>query len=202
MRLTHFAPIALFCAILPAIGQAQSDHSVGVPRYKAAAPATWRFLYGMGGNLGQMNEAPSSSVWRLTHESGDFFYGIGEVNSVGSGPSYLQASVSEFDLLVGYSWDQMLPVNQGPPGTIHYAFAAGIAINDNTHLESEYDNYGYGSEYHSYEIPVSVAGVGFPMQFSMVYEPFKFLGIGAIGFLNLSNFTPSYGAAVLLEARY
>ncbi len=131
-----------------------------------------------------------------------FVYGLALFRSAGnSGPYYEQTTIAESDLLARYSWDQEIPFYQGPPVTIHYALATGLAVNSFTYPQQ--CSYGFGQGYgFTYIDQVTKSSLGLPLQFSAIYEPFDFAGIGVLAFANFSAFTPSYGGSIVLEARF
>ncbi len=199
MKSLRIIPIAL--CFSASVVLAQSENSVGVPPYHAEPPSEWHGFYGMGVNLGHVNDAPTATAIGMTYQKSPIFYGFDYISSAGSGPTYAQVTVTEVDLLIGYSWDQIIPSYHGPPMAIRYSIATGLSINSFTHIENQVVNDGYGFSF-SYNTQQTDGSLGLPLQSSVIFEPFSHLGIGAKFFYTVSSLPPSYGGAVVLELRY
>ncbi len=203
MKSVFIIPIVLFSWVPSAL--AQTDNSVGVAPYHDESSAKYHIFYGMGANLGWISGAPSLTDFCATvaFQKTPIFFGIDYLSSAGAGNSYTQTSVTAFDLLVGYSWDQMIPAYHGPPSYIHYELATGVSFDAYTHLVTHINTYNYFypiSDTESYQ--TSDGAFGFPLRFAAIYEPFSFLGVGVSLFYTVSKLPPSYGGAAVLEVRF
>ena len=50
--------------------------------------------------------------------------------------------------------------------------------------------------------PIFQSALSFPIQVKAVYEAWRYVGIGTMLWLNVNSIAPSYGASIVLEARY
>jgi hypothetical protein len=203
MKLASIIPTAFFFSA--SIALAQADNSIGVAPYHDEASAKYHVFYGMGANLGWINAAPSLTDVCLTvaYQKTPIFFGIDFLGSSGGGTIYTQTTVTAVDLLVGYSWDQIIPTYHGPASRIHYEIATGLSIDSYTHLITSINEYDYF--FHSYDTVTSRttdAALGFPLRFAAIYEPFSFWGIGVSLFYTVGKLPPSYGGAAVLEVRF
>jgi hypothetical protein len=161
---------------------------------------------GIGVNAGWLNVAPLVDVFRLTRQAGSFFYGLGVNQSQSVSSRDTQQSLSDVELLFGYSWDEGVPRYGEPSAHVHFALATGIAIENYTlQVRESADSESFGNPRRRGPFLQTVTkngSIGLPLQFSASYEFFRYLGLNAQLFYVVSNLQPSYGAAIALEARY
>jgi hypothetical protein len=107
----------------------------------------------------------------------------------------------EVDLLYGIALNRVLPNYGGASEQFHASLSAGIS---GSVYQTRYHN-----NFHPGSPPppdstrnTSVPSLGLPIQFQAIYEPFRYVGIGALLFYTISTLQPSYGGAVVLEVRY
>jgi hypothetical protein len=203
MKLASIIPVAFFFSAPMVL--AQTDNSVGVPPYHDETSAKYHVFYGMGGNLGWISAAPSLTDICVTvaYQKTPIFFGIDFLSSSGAGNSYTQTTLTAIDLLVGYSWDQIIPVYHGPASRIHYEIATGLSIDSYTHLITQINtNYSFYPPTDTISSQITEAGIGFPLRFAAIYEPFNFLGAGVSLFYTIGRLPPSYGGAAVLEVRF
>ncbi len=203
MKLASIIPAAFFFSASLAL--AQTDNSIGVAPYHDETSAKYHVFYGMGGNLGWISGAPSLSEFCATvaYQKTPIFFGFDYLQSAGGGLPYAQTTLTAFDLLVGYSWDQILPSYHGPASRIHYEIATGLSIDSYTHLITQINAFNYYYPISDTETSqITDAGIGFPLRFAAIYEPFSFLGAGVSLFYTVGRLQPSYGGAAVLEVRF
>src|ERR1700752_2084998 len=82
----------------------QAFRSVGTPHLREDT-ATYRLTGGFGANLGRLTDAPLTTYFRLTHQDGPWFFGLGLNSSQNVSSRDTQFNVGDFDLLTGLSWD-------------------------------------------------------------------------------------------------
>jgi hypothetical protein len=203
MKLAYIIPIVFFFSAPLAL--AQTDNSVGVSPYHDEATEKYHLFYGMGANLGWIGAAPSLTDICLTvaYQKTPVFFGIDFLGSSGAGNSYTQTTLTAVDLLVGYSWDQIIPVYHGPASRIHYEIATGLSFDNYTHLLTQITtNYMFYPPTDTVSSQITEAGIGFPLRFAAIYEPFSFWGVGVSLFYTVGKLPPSYGGAGVLEVRF
>lgn len=173
--------------------------STGVPHLHNDT-ATYRLSGGVGGNLAHLSDAPLAEPFlRLTHQDGAWFFGLGLNNSQSTTNPDTQIAIGEFDLLAGYSWDITIPNYQAPPGKIHFGIASGLAICTNTVSVRQPNFFNRRGRFSQSS---SVGSLGIPIQFSMIYQVFRYIGVGPLAFAAFSGLQPSYGVALVGELRY
>jgi hypothetical protein len=186
--------------------QSFEEGSIGVPRYSAPEPARYRILFGFGGNAGLGLLTPATFVGDVSYQTGSSLLEVGFVTSSSITWPLPRRDYLEFDLLYGIALDQLLPRYSRPSDNFHSAISAGISLN--TYQTRWRLHRGFGRDSSFYSLPQNTFeySLGLPIQVQAIYEPLRFFGIGfGIGgllFCNISNFTPSYGGAVVVEARY
>jgi hypothetical protein len=203
MKLVSIIPIAFFFSA--SIVLAQTDNSIGVVPYQDEATEKYHLFYGMGGNLGWIGSAPSLTDLCLTvaYQKTPIFFGFDVLGSSGGGTRYTQTTLTAVDLLVGYSWDQIIPAFHGPASRIHYEIATGLSFDNYTrHITQITTNYMFYPPTDTVSSHIADAGIGFPLRFAAIYEPFSFLGVGISFFYTVGKLPPSYGGAAVLEVRF
>ncbi len=178
--------------------------STGVARYLQPAEPSYRLLFGIGANEGIGALTPQSCIGNISYELGPsvFSAGIVSSNSVSRQPPRI--TYTEFDLLYGISLDRVFSHYSGPSEQFHAAVSTGISISN---YQTNWRNFGRGhmpndSTYLLLPPNTSQYSLGLPIQFQAIYEPFHYLGIGALLFYTISTLQPSYGGAVVIEVRY
>ena len=173
--------------------------SVGTAPYSKPQPSHIRILFGYGGNAGLGGYTPSSFVGDASYRSGGEWI-VGFVSSTSVTNDLPRRTYSEFDVMYGISFDEMLAYYEGPSDGMHTSLSAGVSFDA---YQERWRPYGRRSLQNvSYPATTFRYSLGVPVQFQAVYEPFRYAGIGILLFYNASAFSPSYGGAIVLEVRY
>ena len=200
---SRIAAYAFSCAILVCIVRAtdaQQSHSIGVAPYVQPQPTRVRLVFGYGGNVGLHGFTPSSFIGNASYESGAAEWTAGFISSTSITNDLPRRSYFEFDLMYGIPFDALLDRYEGPSDGLHTSLSAGLSLDS---YQERWRPYGRRSQPNIYYPATTFQySLGVPIQFQADYEPFRFVGIGALLFYNASALSPSYGAAIVLEARY
>jgi hypothetical protein len=200
MKLVQFSIIIVFSvAGLLRAQTGSSSGSVGISPYMQPAEATYRLLFGEGGNAGLGMQSPQTSIGSLTYQIGASVLSAGFISSNPVSGGYPRRTYDEFDFMYGLAIDQILLSYGRPTNQFHASISAGISVDD-------YSARGHRpsvdtGKYYVPRIPPEISP-GLPIQLQAVYEPFRFAGIGVILFSDFSKLQPSYGGAVVMELRY
>ncbi|HWF43202.1 MAG TPA: hypothetical protein VG537_01035 [Candidatus Kapabacteria bacterium] len=177
------------------------NYSVGVPRYVPPPLAHYRLTFGMGLNAGHVTDAPLAYAGSAVYESGHSIFGAGFIVSANNPQQPPYNTLSEFDILYGYAFDETLARYESKPGFFHASISTGIGLETYNQRWRHFGRRGFVQD--SLFLPNTLEfSPCVPVQFQAVYEPLPYVGIGSLLFLSVSKFTPSYGATVFLEARY
>jgi hypothetical protein len=122
-------------------------------------------------------------------------------NDVSNTPPH--RTYTEFDLLYGIALDRVLPHYGGASEQFHAALSAGISLSSyQTRWHNFRRSFQSDSAYLLLPQNTSQFSLGLPIQLQAIYEPFRYVGIGALLFYTISTLQPSYGGAVVVEVRY
>jgi hypothetical protein len=187
------------------IAFAQNPYSAtGVARYIQPTVPSYRLLFGIGANEGIGALTPESYIGNISYENGPsvFSAGIISSNSVSRQPP--RVSYTEFDLLYGVALNSVFSHYSGPSEQFHTSLSAGIGLSS---YQTRWHNFGRGhtpNDSTNELLPPNTSqfSLGLPIQFQAIYEPLRYLGIGALLFYTISTLQPSYGGAVVIEVRY
>jgi hypothetical protein len=184
------------------IAFAQDPYSgTGVVHYTQPAEPSYRALFGFGGNAGVGGLTPLSFIGNISYEFAPSVLSAGFIlsNDVSNTPPH--RTYTEFDLLYGIALDHVLPHYGGASDEFHAALSAGIS--GSVYQTRFHNNYRRSSPPPPDSIQnTSLPSLGLPIQLQAIYEPFRYLGIGALLFYTISTLQPSYGGAVVVEVRY
>ncbi len=201
--------LVFFVAARCAFGQGSS---IGVAPYHHPDAAKYRASFGVGGNLGHGADAPLAYIGSASYQLGNSLYGASLIESESVTWPSPRISFTEFDVLYGIAFDADLARYEASPQSLHTSISAGVGFQsyntrwrvggggrrgfmDTTGLSQAL--FQSGGNLNSFEFSAC-----FPVQVQVLYEPFSFAGIGLTAFLSISKLTPSYGAAVSVQARY
>jgi hypothetical protein len=178
--------------------------STGVARYIHPTEPHFRALFGIGGNEGIGGSSPQSYVGSINYEDGSSVFSAAAISSNPVSRSLPRRTYTEFDLLYGIALDRVLSHYGGASEQFHASLSAGIGISN---YQTNWRNFGRGrppfdSTYFLLPQNTSQFSLGLPIQLQAIYEPFRYVGIGALLFYTISTFQPSYGGAVVIEVRY
>ena len=200
--------IAVFL-VLGAVSQVYGQtESVGVSPYHHPEVAQYRAMFGTGGNLGHSSDAPLAYIGSVSYQLGNSLYGLSllESESVAFAPP--RVSLTELDVLYGLAFDEDITRYHGSPQSFHASFSAGVGFQAyNTRWRfgrrGQFDTTGFAqSGVDPFQPNTTEVTACFPIQVQALYEPFSFAGIGLSLFASFSKLTPSYGGAVVVQARY
>jgi hypothetical protein len=182
----------------------QSSSSVGSPRYVQPTEPRYRALFGIGLNEGIGGLSPQATLGSISYEFAPSVLSAGFISSNPVSRSLPRRTYTEFDLLYGIALDRAIPHYGGASEEFHAALSAGIGISN---YQTNWRNFGRGRppfDSANLLLPqnTSVPSLGLPIQLQAIYEPFRFVGIGALLFYTISTLQPSYGGAVVVEVRY
>jgi hypothetical protein len=210
------------CAVLVALGscvaiaqtsagdQAQSQQfmnagsSTGVSPYHRPPVAHYRLLGGFGGNLGLASEAPRAMIGVASYQIGEITHDLSDcliaafISNASTG-GYPRKSFNEFDVLYGFGINEEVTGYESAPRFFHASLSAGLGFDT---YSTRWRHSGRGVVDTTAQPNTFAYSVGLPIQLQASYEPFRFVGIGALLFLNVNAISPNYGAAVMLEVRY
>ncbi|HEY3874382.1 MAG TPA: hypothetical protein VGM92_02815 [Candidatus Kapabacteria bacterium] len=178
---------------------AQAQHGVGVPRARADS-IQFRFYSGMGINAGHP-DAPNMNEMSIAYEAHPVLYLFNMRSSSGSPKDAIQPSLTEFDLMIGYDWRERIPLLHGPPIRLYFSFAMGVSVETYVRPVSSIVPVGLGTTFTTTTSKKDITP-GFPVQFTAVYEPMPYLGIGPMLFFNSNGSDESYGGALVIEGRF
>jgi hypothetical protein len=175
---------------------------IGVPHYVHPEPARYRLLFGMGENIGRISDDPFSITFAGSYQFGAFSLGAELLSSSSTGGAMPTKTFAEVGALVGYSEDYDLAGYASKPQYIHASIAAGPGVV--TYSERWRRPRGRGAPVDTTALipPVTQSAMSFPIQVKAVYEVWRYVGIGTMLWLDVNSIAPSYGAAIVLEARY
>ncbi len=189
---------------LERVAYAQDPYAgTGVARYIQPEEPHYRLLFGVGGNEGIGALTPQSYIGNISYEFAPSVLTVGFItsNSISHPPPRI--TYTEFDLLYGIALDRVFSHYGGPSEQFHAALSAGISLGS---YQTRWRNFRRGFPLDSLDLSeppnTSQYSPGLPIQFQAIYEPFRYVGIGALLFYTISTFQPSYGGAVVLEVRY
>ena len=177
-------------------------YSVGEPRYIQPWAARYRLLFGVGGNDALRNDAPLSFIGSAGYQLEHSLYSASFITSTNNTRQPPRNTRLEFDLLYGYAIDEEIARYEASPQSFHTSLSAGIGF-DSYNIRWRFGRRGTPIDTTSIFHPnIFQYSIAFPVQLQAIYEPFRFAGIGATFFLSVSKLTPSYGGAIVIEARY
>ena len=198
-----FAPSLLQAQLSVPFHASFEQGSIGVAPYEQPHPARYRLLFGYGGNGGLSSYTPSTFIGNASYQLGARVLSAGFVTSTNVTQILPRRTYSELDVMYGIAFESALPHYEGPSDNFHSSLAAGISLDSYSERWRTYGRRMFPSQYPPTTFQYSV---GLPIQFQAIYEPLEYagigVGIGAILFCNISNFAPSYGGAVAIEAKY
>ncbi|MDP4200686.1 MAG: hypothetical protein Q8922_08670 [Bacteroidota bacterium] len=182
------------------------EASVGVTPYHRPPLAHYRLLFGAGGNAGLASIAPLSTIGVASYQMGESTHGLTDLFSAAfhsntSRGGFPRRSFDEFDVLYGYAVDEEVARYESEPRFFHASLSAGIGLNTYTTRWRRFRR-GFVDTTQVQQPNTFDYAIGFPVQLAATYEPFRFVGIGALLFINVNRISPNYGGAVVLEARY
>ena len=178
------------------------DHSVGVPRYIPPATARYRLLFGVGGNVGLFNDAPLSYIGSASYQLGQSMYCASFIASTNNTRQPPRNMFMEFDLLYGFAFDEVLPNFGTSPQSLHLSLSAGIGL-DTYSVRWRFRRRDFADTALASLPPNTFEyASGFPVQLQAVYEPFPYVGIGAMLFASFNRISPNYGGAIVIQAHY
>src|SRR5665213_2481854 len=186
--------------------QSSPEEGIGVPRYTGPEPARFRAIFGFGGNAGLGGLVPAAYVGNVSYQTGSSLLEAGVIASSSVTSPLPQRDYLEFDPMYGIAMEKIIPDYEGPSDNIHVSLSAGISLN--TYQTRWRIHRGFGSDSSFFLLPPSTIEytIGLPIQLQAIYEPLSFfgfgVGIGGLLFCNFSGFTPSYGGAIVVEARF
>ncbi len=179
--------------------------STGISPYRRPPLARYRLLGGFGGNLGLASETPRAMIGVASYQMGEITHDLSDLFSAAfisnaSTGGYPRRSFSEFDVLYGFGINEEVAGYESAPQYFHASVSAGLGFDT---YNTRWRRFGRGVVDTTNTPPNSFASsVGLPIQLQASYEPFRFVGIGALLFLNVNAISPNYGGAVMLEVRY
>ncbi len=179
--------------------------STGVARHVPPQEPTYRALFGIGGNAGIGGLAPQTFVGVISYDLLPSVLTATLISNNSTSATPPRITYTEFDLLYGLAFDKIFSHYSGPSEQFHSALSAGISFGD---YQTRWRNVGRrGSSGPPYFLTISPPNtsqysLGVPIQLQAIYEPFRYVGMGALLFYTISTFQPSYGGAVVLEVRY
>ncbi len=200
--------LALFfifsAGVLRAQGADPSAYSsIGIARYMKPIETSYRALFGFGNNEGIGAAAPRSYLGQISYEIAPMVFSAGFMSGNSNSRQPPRTTYTEFDLLYGIALEPTSVHYSGEPEHFHAAVSAGLSINM---LQSRWRFFQRGvpqDSLFSLQPPNTLAySLGLPIQLQAIYEPFRYVGIGALLFYTISTLQPSYGGAVVLELRY
>src|SRR5438309_7872728 len=102
-------------------GRADDDaaYSIGVTPYRHPAPAHYRALFGMGGNLGLMSDAPRTTVLSASYQASTELFSTSFLSSAGAG-GFPRRTFDEFDLLYGYALNEEIAHSNAEPTFFYF----------------------------------------------------------------------------------
>jgi hypothetical protein len=203
IAISFFLSFSTLCT-LEENAYAQDPYSgIGVARYVPPAEPSFRALFGFGGNEGLGAATPRSYIGNISYELAPSVFSAAFItsNSVSHQPP--RFTYTEFDLLYGIALDRVLLHYGGASEQFHASLSAGIGIGN---YETRWRNFRRGFPPDSADLSeppnTSQYSLGLPLQFQAIYEPIRYVGIGALLFYTISSFQPSFCGALVLEVRY
>ncbi len=199
MRGIVIAVVLCFVASSFAIGQ-----GVGVSPYHHPELAQYRLLAGFGGNIGHTTDAPLVSIGAASYQLGTSVYGLSIVSSSNNSRTPPTNTMSEFDVLYGYAWDSDLAHYEARPQSFHVSVSSGLGFNTYSARWRRFGRRGFVPDSSQLALPPNSNeySLALPIQIQAMYEPFSFAGIGVMLSASVSKLTPSYGGALVVQARY
>ncbi len=156
----------------------------GVAHYTQPAEPHYRALFGFGGNEGFGAMTPQTLIGNISYQLAPSVFSAGFItsNSISRQPPRL--TYTEFDLLYGIALDQVFSHYSGPSEQFHAALSTGIGISN---YQTRWRNFGRGHSPNDSTndlLPKNTSqySLGLPIQFQAIYEPLRYLGIGALLF--------------------
>ncbi len=170
---------------------------IGVQPYKQPPEPRYRLLFGYGADGGLGGLTPRTYIGSISREFAPSVLTAGFLSSSSNSRGFPRRTYSEFDLLYGIAYDGALQHYAGASELFHASISAGICLSA----------YQTNSRFRKPVFPDSNFNTtqispGLPIQLQAIYEPIRYLGIGALLFYTISAFQPSYGGAVVVEVRY
>lgn len=215
MRLLFFRLSLLVMFALPLVARAARaqemlddlnsnsvDVSVGVSRYHRPQPAHYRLLFGMGGNLGLMTDAPQTTVASAGYQKGESLFSASFLSSVSTW-GVPRRNFDEFDVLYGLAFDDEIARYEARPSFFHFAVSAGLGF-DTYKARWRRFRRGFLPDSTAASVPPNTFdyALNIPVQLQAMYEPLNFAGIGVMLFAGFNRISPNYGGALVLQARY
>jgi len=180
-----------------------ANFSTGVDRYVQPSEPHYRLLFGIGGNGGLSALTPQTTLGSISYEFAPSVLSAGFISSNPVSRSLPRRTYTEFDLLYGIALDRLVPHYSAPSEQFHTAISAGISFSS---YQMNWRNFGRGRPPDStfFLLPQNTSqySIGLPIQLQAIYEPIRYVGIGALLFYTISTLQPSYGGAVVVEVRY
>ncbi len=181
-----------------------AERTIGIAPYSHPKAAHFRAIFGFGGNAGLGMLTPTTYIGNASYGVGFSSFSAGFVTSASVTQKLPYRTYSEFDLMYGIALDERLPNYERPSDGFHSSLSAGISVNA---YQERWRPYGrHAQPYYLYPPTTRQLSMGLPIQFQAIYEPLEYdrlgFGFGALLFLNISGFAPSYGGAVVIEVKY
>jgi hypothetical protein len=193
----------LFAGVSVVYAQEGPYESVGVSHYVQPVDASYRLLFGEGGNMGLGKQSPQTLIGLLSAQRGVNVLSVGFISSNPVAGGFPRRTYDEFDLMYGLALDQIIQSYGRPSNQFHASISTGISVNDYSMRWHRYGRFSPLDSLNYLEPPnTTELSLGVPVQLQAVYEPFRVIGIGVILFSDFSKLQPSYGGAVALELRY
>ncbi len=181
----------------PVLVDPNAFSSVGAARYIQPEEPHYRALFGFGGNEGVGAATPRSYIGNISYELAPSQFTAGFMMSNSASRQPPRITYTEFDAMYGIALDGFVRHYQDPSESFHAAISAGIGVNDYQ------TRWHFGRPYFPDSTRNSSAySPALPIQLQAVYEPLRYVGIGAILFYTVSKLEPMYGGAVGIEVRY
>src|ERR1017187_10385454 len=131
MKLVQFSSVFLLAGVGSLYGQTGSlAGSVGVSPYVQPTEATYRLLFGEGGNAGLGMQSPQTTIGSLTYQIGASVLSAGFISRNPVSGGYPRKTYDEFDFMYGLAIDQILLSYARPTNQFHASISAGISLDE------------------------------------------------------------------------
>jgi hypothetical protein len=206
MRILLVCLFLLFVSNVRAQSLQLNDESpsadIGILHYLHPDPPHYRLLVGMGQNLGRITEDPLALLVSANYQVGAITLGAQFISSSSTGGAIPRKNFSEGGALVGYAWDNDISSYASKPQFLHLSIAGGAGIATYSERWRRFRGRGVVDSIALTHTNVFQSALAFPIQVQAVYEPWRYIGLGAMLWTDFNSIAPSYGASIVLEARY